>query len=259
MHLGVGVGWCKEEFDATGQAFHDRGRRLDDMIPALRALWNEGWVEHHGPHYDVGPLQMRPVPAEPVPIYVGGHSDAGAAARRRARRRVDRRRAPTTRTTPGTISAARRAARPRRAGRSDPFTIYLSLAVPPAISTVQAVRGRRRHRHGLRAVDAGQADEGADYRSDLDAKLRRPSSSRRTSSPACDRCSASTFTDAGRSRAGARGSHRARPEDRRRHRRRRDRRTSPPGRRRRARRAHRRHRRWSPTTRRAPSTPTGWS
>jgi len=36
--LGVGAGWCKEEFVATGQEFHDRGKRLDDMIPALRAL-----------------------------------------------------------------------------------------------------------------------------------------------------------------------------------------------------------------------------
>ena len=48
VRLGVGAGWCREEFDATGQSFDDRGRRLDDMIPALRALWGGGWVEYHG-------------------------------------------------------------------------------------------------------------------------------------------------------------------------------------------------------------------
>ena len=39
VRLGVGVGWCKEEFDQTGQDFTTRGKRLDEMIPALRALW----------------------------------------------------------------------------------------------------------------------------------------------------------------------------------------------------------------------------
>jgi len=73
VRLGVGAGWCKEEFDATGQDFASRGKRLDDMIPALRALWQPGWVEYHGPHYDVPPLQMNPVPP-PIPIYGGGAS-----------------------------------------------------------------------------------------------------------------------------------------------------------------------------------------
>ncbi len=85
--LGVGAGWCKEEFVATGQEFHDRGKRLDDMIPALRAIWSahqgDGWVEYHGSHYDVPTMQMNPAPTAPVPIYVGGISDA--AYRRMAR------------------------------------------------------------------------------------------------------------------------------------------------------------------------------
>ena len=75
VNLGVGVGWCKEEFDATGQDFHTRGKRLDDMIPALRALWRGGWVEYHGPRYDVPAMRIEPVPPRPVPIYGGGHSE----------------------------------------------------------------------------------------------------------------------------------------------------------------------------------------
>jgi probable F420-dependent oxidoreductase len=74
VHMGVGVGWCREEFDATGQPFDARGKRLDDMIPALRALWAGGWVEYHGSHYDVPTMQMNPAPSRPLPIYAGGLS-----------------------------------------------------------------------------------------------------------------------------------------------------------------------------------------
>ena len=81
VRLGVGVGWCKEEYIQTGQDFHNRGKRLDDMIPALRALWRGGWVEYHGTHYDVPECQMNPSPTELVPILCGGES---APALRRA-------------------------------------------------------------------------------------------------------------------------------------------------------------------------------
>jgi len=81
VRLGVGVGWCKEEYVQTGQDFHNRGKRLDDMIPALRALWQGGWVEYHGTHYDVPECQMNPSPTEQVPILCGGES---APALRRA-------------------------------------------------------------------------------------------------------------------------------------------------------------------------------
>ena len=62
VRLGVGVGWCEEEYIQTGQDFHNRGKRLNDMIPALRALWKGGWVEYHGTHYDVPECQMNPAP-----------------------------------------------------------------------------------------------------------------------------------------------------------------------------------------------------
>jgi probable F420-dependent oxidoreductase len=76
LRLGVGVGWCEEEFLATGQEFSNRGKRLDEMIPALRSLWHDGWVEYHGTYYDISPCKMLPAPSEPVPIYGGGGSPA---------------------------------------------------------------------------------------------------------------------------------------------------------------------------------------
>ena len=74
LRLGVGVGWCEEEFAATGQDFSNRGKRLDEMIVALRSLWHDGWVEHHGTYYDIPACKMLPAPSAPVPIYGGGGS-----------------------------------------------------------------------------------------------------------------------------------------------------------------------------------------
>ena len=81
--LGVGAGWCEEEFEQLGQSFATRGKRLDEMIQALRLLWGGGPVEHHGQHYDFDELRIEPIPKEPIPIYVGG--DSPAALRRAAR------------------------------------------------------------------------------------------------------------------------------------------------------------------------------
>jgi probable F420-dependent oxidoreductase len=72
--LGVGAGWMREEFEQTGQDFDTRGKRLDEMIPALRRLWTGEWAEFHGEYYDFGPVKMAPVPEEPIPIWIGGHS-----------------------------------------------------------------------------------------------------------------------------------------------------------------------------------------
>ncbi len=81
--LGAGMGWCEEEFDLLGQPFRKRGARADEMLDLLAELWSGGWVEHHGRFYDVPRLEMTPAPPSPVPVYVGGLSDA--ALRRAAR------------------------------------------------------------------------------------------------------------------------------------------------------------------------------
>jgi probable F420-dependent oxidoreductase len=78
--LGIGVGWQRAEFDAIGVDFSRRGAIADEMIEALRTLWQPGPVEHHGRYFSFGPLYQEPVPPR-VPILVGGSSDA---ARRRA-------------------------------------------------------------------------------------------------------------------------------------------------------------------------------
>jgi len=81
--LGVGVGWMKEEFDLLGLDFHTRGVRTDEAVEVLRALWRGGMAEYRGRHYSLARVQISPVPAVPVPILVGGASEA--ALRRAAR------------------------------------------------------------------------------------------------------------------------------------------------------------------------------
>ncbi len=82
VELGVGVGWCAEEFDLLGQRFARRGRRTDEMLELMKALWQPGWTEFDGEFYRTPRLEMTPSPPR-IPIYVGGLSDI--ALRRAAR------------------------------------------------------------------------------------------------------------------------------------------------------------------------------
>ena len=76
VSLAVGVGWMREEYELLGQDFATRGKRLDEMIPALRALWRGGWVSWSGYYYRVPELMIEPHPVDPVPILCGGESEA---------------------------------------------------------------------------------------------------------------------------------------------------------------------------------------
>ena len=73
--FGVGIGWAPEEFEWCGQPYAKRGRRVDEMIEVIKLLLGGGMVEFHGEFYDFDKLQMSPAPTEPVPFYVGGHTD----------------------------------------------------------------------------------------------------------------------------------------------------------------------------------------
>ncbi|RNM13077.1 TIGR03619 family F420-dependent LLM class oxidoreductase [Nocardioides pocheonensis] len=83
VRLGVGVGWCREEFDLLGQDFATRGRRTDEALELVDRLWSDDWVESGGPLYPTPRLTMRPRPEQRVPILVGGMSEV--ALRRAAR------------------------------------------------------------------------------------------------------------------------------------------------------------------------------
>ncbi len=82
VELGVGVGWCEEEFALLGQSFAKRGKRTDEMLELMKALWQPGWTEFDGDFYRTPRLEMMPTPPR-IPIYAGGLSDI--ALRRAAR------------------------------------------------------------------------------------------------------------------------------------------------------------------------------
>lgn len=83
LELGVGVGWLEEEFDAIGVPFASRARRTDEYVAAMRALWTEPEATFHGEFVDFERCIVSPRPSRPVPVHVGGHTEA--AARRAGR------------------------------------------------------------------------------------------------------------------------------------------------------------------------------
>ena len=87
LRLCVGVGWLKEELEACGADFGSRGRRADEQLAVLRALWADqpGGACHHGEFFSFDDVMCYPKPVadERLPIHIGGHSRA--AARRAGR------------------------------------------------------------------------------------------------------------------------------------------------------------------------------
>lgn len=74
LMLGLGVGWLREEFEAIGVPFARRGRRADEYLEALKAVWTGEDVEYRGEFVDWHGFSMRPTPAQQggVPLVIGG-------------------------------------------------------------------------------------------------------------------------------------------------------------------------------------------
>jgi len=84
FHLGLGVGWLEEEFDALNVPFSERGRRTDDYVAAMRSLWENETASHHGEFVNFENCICSPRPVQDrIAVTVGGHSEA--AARRAGR------------------------------------------------------------------------------------------------------------------------------------------------------------------------------
>jgi probable F420-dependent oxidoreductase len=88
VRMCVGVGWMDEELRATGADPRTRGRRTDESIAAMRALWSDTGpvgAAFEGEFFSFQHAHSYPKPVRPagVPIHIGGHSEA--AARRAGR------------------------------------------------------------------------------------------------------------------------------------------------------------------------------
>lgn len=76
FRLGVGVGWNAVEYDALGQDFSKRGRRLDGQVDLLRRLWTEQTVTGEVGDERVVGAGLAPLPSGPIPLWFGGHTPA---------------------------------------------------------------------------------------------------------------------------------------------------------------------------------------
>jgi probable F420-dependent oxidoreductase len=76
--LGAGVGWLEAEFDALGVPFNERGRRMDEGIAMMRAVWTRDPVSFEAKWIPatISAMRVQPQPIQPIPIWIGGSSDA---------------------------------------------------------------------------------------------------------------------------------------------------------------------------------------
>ena len=86
VDFGVGVGWLEEEFNAVNVPWPRRGKRTDEYLEVLRALWCDDPSSFHGEFYQLDPCAMFPKPVQlpHPPIHIGGESDAALARVTRA-------------------------------------------------------------------------------------------------------------------------------------------------------------------------------
>lgn len=74
--VGAGVGWSEREYEALGQRFEDRGKRLDEILDLLRMAWREDPVTFEGSYYRLNAIRFLPKSAHEIPIWIGGGVEA---------------------------------------------------------------------------------------------------------------------------------------------------------------------------------------
>lgn len=76
LRLGIGVGRNPVEYEALGQDFHTRGRRIEEQVALLRELWTKPVVTFEGRWEKITEAGLNPLPVQrPIPIWFGGTTD----------------------------------------------------------------------------------------------------------------------------------------------------------------------------------------
>lgn len=77
FRLGIGIGWNPVEYQALNEDFGNRGKRSEEQIAVLRALFTQESVTFHGRWHHVESAGINPLPVQrPIPIWLGGGADA---------------------------------------------------------------------------------------------------------------------------------------------------------------------------------------
>jgi probable F420-dependent oxidoreductase len=75
FRLGVGLGWNQVEYEALGQDFTTRGKRLEEQVALMRRLWTEPSLSHAGTFDRVTGAGLAPLPVQrPIPVWFGAQS-----------------------------------------------------------------------------------------------------------------------------------------------------------------------------------------
>ncbi|HEY1798244.1 MAG TPA: LLM class F420-dependent oxidoreductase [Stellaceae bacterium] len=76
FRLGIGVGWNETEYVALNENFHNRGRRSEEQVEVMQALWAQPHVAFKGKYHTVDDAGINPRPKSGrVPVWFGGHHD----------------------------------------------------------------------------------------------------------------------------------------------------------------------------------------
>ncbi|MCB1745135.1 MAG: LLM class F420-dependent oxidoreductase [Gammaproteobacteria bacterium] len=76
LRLGIGVGWNELEFVGLNERFDNRGRRSEEQVQVMQALWANDHVDFEGRYHTIDDAGINPRPASGrVPIWYGGHHD----------------------------------------------------------------------------------------------------------------------------------------------------------------------------------------
>ena len=82
LRLGVGIGWNDVEYEALNENFHDRGKRSEEQVELLRALWTNEIVDFEGRWHSIPGAGIKPLPVQrPIPIWFGGGRSDGVLRR----------------------------------------------------------------------------------------------------------------------------------------------------------------------------------
>lgn len=91
LRLGIGVGWNEVEFQALNEEFHNRGRRSEEQIEVMRALWSQEVVDFDGRWHRITHAGINPLPVQrPIPVWLGAGSATAPAPPEVVLRRVAR-------------------------------------------------------------------------------------------------------------------------------------------------------------------------
>jgi probable F420-dependent oxidoreductase len=73
---GFGIGWSKDEYQASNIPFQNRGKRADEFIQVLKRIWTDDVVEFKGKYYNIPASKIGPKPIQKPhpPVYLGGFS-----------------------------------------------------------------------------------------------------------------------------------------------------------------------------------------